>query len=93
MKNVQKAKKSSGIIPAKLGRSLGGGKRLVQHPEVGIVDVVTGAGAMRCAGLWEAPADGWLLVFPISLIFLIWEGYAGVVTSLNPFPELGKGQG
>lgn len=57
--------------------------------KAGIVDIVTGAGAMRCGGLWEAPADGWLLIFLIVLILLIvlifpivliCGGYAGVVT-------------
>lgn len=47
----------------------------MRHPKAGIVDVVTGA--MRYAGLWEAPADGWLLVFPI---FPICGCSAGVVT-------------
>lgn len=52
--------------------------------KAGIVDIVTGA--MRCAGLWEAPADGRLLIVLIFLIvliiliFLICGGYSGVVT-------------
>lgn len=53
----------------------------MRHPKAGIVDIVTGA--MRCAGLWEAPADGWLLifpVFPIFPIFLICGCSARVVT-------------
>lgn len=68
----------------------------MQHPEAGIVDIVTGAGAMRCAGLCVAPADGWVLIFLIVLFFLIFL-ICGVMLVLSPpsepIPCVGKGQG
>lgn len=56
-----------------------------QLPKAGFVGVVAGAGVMRYAGPWEAPADGWFLT----------EGSGGLrwrCQHPSLFPAPGEGQ-
>ena len=57
----------------------------MQLPKAGFVDVAAGASVVRCAGPWEAPADGWFLT----------EGSGGLRWRCQPlslFPMPGEGQ-